>query len=341
MAIPISHSPVAATLGRSPAKLEVAGLHVSFDTPEGWLEVVRGVDLTCANDEILAIVGESGSGKSVTVHALTRLLPERTARLSGRIALDGVDLLALPAKAMHTIRGRDIAMIFQNPRASLNPSLTIGAQMAEVVRRHAVASTRPAALREAARLLESLSLREPEKLLARYPHQLSGGMCQRVAIAMALASRPGLLIADEPTTALDALVQASLLALFRAIHVRERIPMVLVTHDFGVVRALATRVMVMYAGQCVEEGPVDSLLDSPVHPYTRALIASIPDNDDSPSKGIEGLPPDMRQPVIGCAFAPRCSYALPICRDVAPARVRTGPASSATCHLASSGLNPS
>jgi oligopeptide/dipeptide ABC transporter ATP-binding protein len=307
-------------LSEGPARLSVRDLGVAFPSRRRPLAVVEGVSFDCGPDDVLAIVGESGSGKTVTALALIGLLPDAAA-VTGSVQLEGEEIVGAPPRAMARMRGSRIAMIFQNPRASLNPSLAIGAQMTEVIRRHDAPLTRAEARDKALGLLRRLSLRDAEGCLARYPHQLSGGMCQRVALAIALSSSPRLLIADEPTTALDVLVQAGTLALLRDAVRQARVPMIVITHDLGVVRAIATHVAVMYAGQIQEYGPVDAVLSRPSHPYTAALLAAIP----SPSTGpgglaqIEGTPPDPAHWPAGCRFRPRCAYAEAICESAPPA----------------------
>jgi len=316
-----------------PAILRVDDLCVAFPSPAGEVKAVDNVSFTCGPQDVIAIVGESGSGKSATILSILRLI-DGAARLSGRVEFDGVDLLAASAKTLLSVRGARIAMIFQNPRASLNPGLTIGTQMVEVLRRHGMARSRREGRARAEQLLQAVHLSDPARILAGYAHQLSGGMCQRVAIAMALSCEPDLLIADEPTTALDALVQASILAQLAEIRRQRGLPMIVVTHDFGVVRALATHVLVMYAGACVETGLVDTVLGNPLHPYTKALIAAVPPETGEVERlaQIEGQPPDLLQPPAGCAFAPRCPAAVDLCGTPPPSRQPTA-GRMARCHL--------
>jgi oligopeptide/dipeptide ABC transporter ATP-binding protein len=312
-------------------RLSVRDLTVSFPGRSGTVTILERVSFECRADEILAIVGESGSGKTVTALSIMGLLPDG-ARVEGSIDLEGTQIAGAMPKTLTRIRGRKIAMIFQNPRASLNPCLTVGTQMVELIRRHDPVQSRPEARAKALEILRRLALREAEACLARYPHQLSGGMCQRIALGMALSTSPRLLIADEPTTALDVVVQAATLALLRDTVRRERVPMILITHDLGVVRAIATHVVVMYGGQVQEGGSVEDVLSRPAHPYTRALLAAVPSatRDAGRLEQIPGTPPDPARWPAGCRFRPRCALAKAKCA-IAPDLAEMGPR-AARCH---------
>jgi oligopeptide/dipeptide ABC transporter ATP-binding protein len=285
--------------------------------------------------QILGVVGESGSGKSVTAQALMKLIPSPPGRYAqGTIIFQGRDLLALREKDMRRIRGDRIAMIFQNPRAALNPSFTVGGQFVEAVRQH-IELNREDMKTRALNGMRDVGFADPQRVLESYPHQLSGGMCQRVGIAIAMATGPDLLIADEPTTALDVLAQMTLLATLRRLHESRRMPIILISHDFGIIRAMATHVLVMYAGQVQEEGAADDVLSQPSHPYTKGLINSIPDPARKKQRlyQIDGQPPDLATLPRGCRFADRCSYVFARCRSEAPTLWRTSSGSRARCHL--------
>ncbi|QZA32545.1 ABC transporter ATP-binding protein [Hydrogenibacillus sp. N12] len=296
--------------------LEVEDLVVSFRTYAGKVHAVRGVSFAVDAGETLAIVGESGSGKSVTVQAVMRLLTTPPAVIErGRIRYGGRDLLALSEREMQDVRGREIGMIFQDPMTSLNPTMTVGRQIAEGVIRHQKLS-RSAALEEAVRLLGEVGIPNPEVRIKQYPHQFSGGMRQRAMIAMAIANRPKIVIADEPTTALDVTIQAQILELLVEMQRTHGMAIILITHDLGVVAKMAHRVAVMYAGQILEAGSVDDLFYRPRHPYTWGLLNSIPRIDAGERKplvSIPGSPPNLIDPPKGCPFAPRCPYAMEIC----------------------------
>lgn len=315
-------------------RLKVQNLRISFGGRSRSVPIVRDVSLDCGAEEILAVVGESGSGKTLTALAMIGLLPTG-ATVSGSISLDGQELVGLGETAFAKLRGSRISMIFQNPRASLNPSLPVGAQMVEVIRRHAPETGKSEAREKCRTILAQLSLRDPEYQLSRYPHELSGGMCQRIALGIALSGKPRLLLADEPTTALDAIVQASTLRLLKEVHQRERLPMIVVTHDLGVVRAIATHVAVMYAGQIQEYGTVAAVLSNPCHPYTRALMATAPGRGRAGSRlaQIEGSPPDPRHLPQGCSFAPRCDRRAGKCEEP-PELASLHGANAARCHYA-------
>jgi len=325
---------------RSAPLLEVEDLKTYFFTRDGVVRAVDGVSFSVERGETLAIVGESGCGKSVTSLSILRLVaspPGRT--VGGRLLFEGRDLLALSEPEMRKIRGDALSMIFQEPMTSLNPVLTIGRQIAEVLTLHRGLG-RDEALRRAIELLRLVHIPEPERRVAEYPHQLSGGMRQRVMIAMALACEPRLLIADEPTTALDVTIQAQILELMRELKARTSAAIVLITHDLGVVAEMAQRVMVMYAGRKVEEAPVEALFARPRHPYTRGLLDSIPKlgatRDGAPGDGkrlseISGTVPSLLEPIVGCAFAPRCAYATARCRSDRPPLEEKAPGHRVAC----------
>jgi oligopeptide/dipeptide ABC transporter ATP-binding protein len=315
--------------GREPL-LRIENLRIAFQTGRGALPAVDGVSLAIRPGETLGLVGESACGKSTTCHAILRLTPPN-GRVSGRIVYDGRDLVSLADADLDRLRGRDIAMIFQDPIASLNPVHRIGAQIAEVLTLHQ-GMTQAAAKAEAARLLDIVGIPDARRRMDEYPHQLSGGMNQRAGIAMALASRPKLLIADEPTTALDVTIQAQILDLLRGLQREFGMAMILVTHDLGVVAEMASRVAVMYAGRIVEDGGVVDVFSRPQHPYTRGLLASIPGLDGRVERlaTIEGNVPSLDAMPQGCGFAPRCAHAIDACRGDKPelADIREGHASA-------------
>lgn len=316
--------------------LDVRGLSVGFSTVGGLVVAVEDVTLSVSSGEVLAIIGESGSGKTVTAMSIARLIASPPSRvLAGSIRMGEDEILALDDRAMEAVRGRRIGTIFQNPRASLDPSFTIAAQLVETLCRHDHELRRATSETEAIRMLGEVGFPDAEQVMASYPHQLSGGMCQRIALAMALACKPEVLIADEPTTALDVGVQARVLLLLKRRSRETGLPIILITHDIGVVAAMAARVLVMYGGQMQEEAPVDDLLERPLHPYTRALIAAIPDPDLPPGERsfIEGEPPDLADPPPGCRFAPRCPEAETRCHQKVPVWRQIAPHRSVRCHL--------
>ncbi len=303
--------------------LKVADLALKFRAGNRVVHALRGVSFSLAPSEILAIVGESGSGKSVTGLSLLRL-HGKNAELQGQINLSGEDINAKSEAEMRKIRGRRIAMIFQEPMTALNPVFTVGFQLNEVLALHMGLSPKDARS-EAIRLMGKVGIPEPELRLGSYPFQLSGGMRQRVLIAMALAAKPEILIADEPTTALDVTIQSQILRLLREINEREKTSMIFITHDLGIVARLAHRVAVMYAGEIVETGTVAEIFAAPKHPYTRALLASVADVPrGSRLSAIPGSPPQLSEAIHGCAFAPRCSFAEPACRQTIPPRAAEG-----------------
>ena len=318
----------------APALLDVRGLTVRFPTADP----VRGLGFTVRAGETVAIVGESGSGKSLTALALMRLLPRGARIASGQVLFAGQDLLQLPDRAMRGLRGREIGMVFQEPMTSLNPVRTIGWQIAEVLRQHEGLSARAARAR-AIELLDVVRIPDPQRRVDDYPHHLSGGMRQRVMIAMAIACRPRLLIADEPTTALDVTIQAQVLDLLDRLRRELSMGLVLITHDLGIVAQWADRVVVMYAGREVEQAPAGALFERPLHPYTRGLLSASPrlksghHYRDGPLAEIPGsITSALGQP--GCAFAPRCALARNDCRTAAPPLLAVGAQRRVACPVA-------
>ncbi len=334
--------PAASDLGRAardpagPMLLKVSDLEVTFKTDDGIVRAVNGLSFDLRAGETLGIVGESGSGKSVTALSIMRLIAMPPGRIErGSIQFDGQDLLQLGEAQMRHIRGNKISMVFQDPMTSLNPVLTVGDQIAEVITLHQRVSRR-AAMQRALEMLEVVRIPEAAKRLKNYPHQFSGGMRQRVMIAMALACDPQLLIADEPTTALDVTIQAQILDLMRDLQKRLNSAIILITHDLGVVAEVCERVLVMYAGNMVEYGTVDQIFRAPKHPYTWGLLQSLPRLDASGRTRlvpIDGQPPNLLRLPAGCAFAPRCRYALPTCASEPPPLVDFGEGHSARCVL--------
>jgi dipeptide transport system ATP-binding protein len=300
------------------ALLEIRNLTVEFATASGSFRAVDGVDVTVDRGEILAIVGESGSGKSVSMLALMGLLPWTATITADVMAFDGRDLRALAARQRRDLIGKDMAMIFQEPMSSLNPCFSVGFQIKEALRQHLGLDRRERTAR-AIELLAQVGIPAPEKRLNVFPHQLSGGMNQRVMIAMAIACKPRLLIADEPTTALDVTIQAQILDLLAGLQRDTGMALILITHDMGVVAETAERVSVQYAGQKVEEQPVESLFDRPHHPYTAALLAALPERATTRHlPTIPGMVPGQFDRPAGCLFSPRCAYADERCRTVPP-----------------------
>ena len=321
------------------ALLEVENLQTHFRTPEGVNRAVDGVSFTVEAGETVAIVGESGCGKSVTANSIMRLVPQPPGSIAGAIRFEGRDLLKLSEPAMRKIRGDDISMVFQEPITSLNPVLTIGRQIGEPLRLHQ-GLTRNQVEQRVVEMLSVVGIAEPRRRAREYPHQLSGGMRQRVMIAIALACRPKLLIADEPTTALDVTIQAQILSLMADLKQRFGSAIIVITHDLGVVAEIARRVMVMYAGRKVEEAPVAELFRSPRHPYTRGLLSAVPKLGSSLADAqtrlaeIPGVVPSLKQRIAGCVFASRCALAADLCWRVAPALEEKAPAHFAACHFA-------
>ena len=321
------------------AILEVRDLHTQFNTLDGVVRAVDGVSFDVARGETLGIVGESGCGKSVTALSILRLIPPETGRIArGSIRFEGNELTALSEEEMKSLRGHRISMIFQEPMTSLNPVLTVGTQIAENVVRH-LGVPWSAARDRAREMLDLVRIADAGRRLDEYPHQLSGGMRQRVMIAMALSCDPQVLIADEPTTALDVTIQAQILDLMIELKEKTGTAIVLITHDLGVVAETTERVVVMYAGRKVEEAPVEALFESPLHPYTRGLMRAIPRLDvEADAAGtrprlqeIPGLVPILTQPIVGCAFAARCELATDRCRAAAPPFVDAGGGHTVAC----------
>jgi oligopeptide/dipeptide ABC transporter ATP-binding protein len=322
--------------------LEIRDLSVSFHTARGVVRAVRHLDLAIEGGETVALVGESGCGKSVTAHSINRLIPIPPGKIEGgEVIFRGKDLLTLTEKEMRLYRGAHISMVFQEPMTSLNPVFKVGEQIADVIRVREQCSRREA-FAKAVQLLELVKIPVPEKRAHSYPHQLSGGMRQRVMIAMALASpEPGLLIADEPTTALDVTIQAQILELLRDLQKRVGVSILLITHDMGVVAENADRVVVMYAGRKVEEGDCAGVIGRPRHPYTLGLLNSLPSNPKYQGarrlEAISGSVPDMIGLGDGCPFKNRCPSALPICATTFPVRLELEPAHHVWCHAVSAG----
>jgi peptide/nickel transport system ATP-binding protein len=321
------------------ALLEIKDLQVHFRTPDGVNRAVDGVSFHVNERETLAVVGESGCGKSVTAMSILRLIQEPPGKVAGSIRFQGNELLNLSEREMRSIRGNDISMIFQEPMTSLNPVLAVGRQLGETLRLHQGLDKNAAEAR-AVEMLALVGIPEPRRRVREYPHQLSGGMRQRVMIAIALACNPKLLIADEPTTALDVTIQAQILDLMKDLKRRVGAAIVLITHDLGVVAEVAERVIVMYAGRKVEEAPVAELFRNPRHPYTQGLLGAVPKLGSSLTGAatrlaeIPGLVPNMKQRIEGCVFASRCALATDLCRQVAPALEAKAQQHFAACHYA-------
>ena len=300
--------------------LEVQDLHVTFKTYGGEVHAVRGVTFDLYEGETLAIVGESGCGKSVTSNAIMGLIPQPPGKISnGRIFFKGKELTKLNKNALRKVQGVDISMIFQDPMTALNPTLTVGEQLTDGLRTHKSIS-KIEANKKAIEILNLVGIPNPEERLKQYPHQFSGGMRQRIVIAIALICEPLLLIADEPTTALDVTIQAQILELFEEIQEKTGVSIILITHDLGVVAKIADRIAVMYAGKIIEIGMKREIFYNPTHPYTKGLLNSVPRLDllEEELEPIEGTPPDLFAPPKGCAFATRCPFAMEVCDYVQP-----------------------
>jgi peptide/nickel transport system ATP-binding protein len=320
--------------------LEVENLQTHFGTIDGVVRAVEGLSFHINAGETVAIVGESGCGKSVTSMSILRLIPDPPGRIAGAIRFEGRNLLDVPEPEMRQIRGKDISMIFQEPMTSLNPVLTVGKQIGETVQLHEGLSWKDAEAK-AVEMLTLVGIPAPGRRVREYPHQLSGGMRQRVMIAMALACNPKLLIADEPTTALDVTIQAQILDLMRDLKTRLGSAIMLITHDLGVVAEMAQRVVVMYAGRKVEEGTAEAVFLNPQHPYTRGLLGAVPKLGSSLNHvgrtkltEIPGQVPSLRQRIVGCPFAGRCSMVTEQCRSIAPAVEEKMPGHFVACHYA-------
>ncbi len=312
--------------------VEVRDLRVRFVTPETTVYAVNGVDFSLHPGEVLCILGESGSGKSVTLRALQRLLPENRTVLEGSIRIDGADVLTMPKKDLTEMRGTKVAMIFQEPMTALDPVFTIGQQIAETIVRHEGVDKRTAMAR-ALELLEMVQVPSAKRRLSNYPHELSGGLRQRAMIALALSCRPGVLLADEPTTALDATVQIQILLLLRSLQRELGMGVIFVTHDVGVAGEIADRLAVMYAGRFVETGPVVDVIRKPLHPYAEGLLNSTVHGNMRGKRlnAIPGSPPNLEVLPPGCSFAPRCAYAEDRCVAAVPPSVAVGTDRAARC----------
>ncbi|MFC2948893.1 ABC transporter ATP-binding protein [Virgibacillus sediminis] len=315
--------------------LEVNNLHVTFTTYGGTVKAVRGVNFHLHKGETLAIVGESGCGKSVTSNAIMRLIPDPPGKISqGEILFKGKDLTKVPEKEMRSLRGVDISMIFQDPMTALNPTLTIGTQLMEGLKQHQNISGSDAK-KKALEMMDLVGIPNPEERLKQYPHQFSGGMRQRIVIAIALICEPELLIADEPTTALDVTIQAQILELFGRIQEATGVSIILITHDLGVVAKIADRIAVMYAGKIIETGTKREIFYDPQHPYTKGLLKSVPRLDLQGEKltPIDGTPPDLFSPPEGCPFTARCPFAMEVCDKVYPGDSKLSSTHHVNCWL--------
>jgi oligopeptide/dipeptide ABC transporter ATP-binding protein len=328
-----------ADAGGATPLLKVEHLTTVFEVPGRPVVAVDDVSFEIGRRETLGLVGESGSGKSVTAFSIIQLLQPPGRIKTGRVVFQGRDLLGLPEQEMRKVRGAGIGFVFQEPMAALNPVMRVGAQIGEALRVHGLASKREARDR-AIELLRAVRITDAEKRVDDYPHQLSGGMRQRVMIAVALACRPPLVIADEPTTALDVTVQAQILELLRSLKQQFDLSLLLITHDLGVIAETADRVAVMYAGRIVEHGPVRSLFHKPLHPYTRGLLASIPGEGGGRLRAIEGVVPNLADLPPGCTFAPRCPSRMDVCTTAVPALVEIEPGHHARCYLHSEQAEP-
>ena len=318
--------------------LNVENLTTAFDTEDGQVRAVDDVSFCLRKGRNLGIVGESGCGKSVTALSIMRLLPKPAGRiLGGRIDFQGTDIVALPADAMHAVRGNQIAMIFQEPMTALNPVHTIGRQVGEIFQLHFPAMGDEEVRKASLEMLRKVGIPEPLRRMTEYPHQISGGMRQRVMIAMALACKPDILIADEPTTALDVTIQAQILNLIRDLQKETGMSVIFITHDLGVIAELCDEVVVMYAGKVAEAAPIRELYHNPRHPYTRGLLSSIPTLDSAnkqPLRIIEGIVPSLDGLPPGCRFENRCPHAREICVAAPPELVVVGPDHAASCYFA-------
>ncbi len=317
-----------------PALLDVKDLKTYFYTYNGIVKAVDGIDLHVRREEVLGIVGETGCGKSVSARSMLRLVPDPGRIVSGQVLLKGEDILTLNEKQMRAIRGGRIAMIFQNPLSSLNPVFSIGDQVCHIIRIHQ-GMDHSEARKRAMEMFSLVRLPEPNGLLRKYPHELSGGQLQRVMIAMALSCQPELLIADEPTTALDVTIQAQILTLMLGLKEKTRTAIMLITHDLGVVAEICDRVAIMYAGRIVEEASVNDVFHRPLHPYTEGLMASIPGrgNRGEDLKTIRGMVPNLTHLPAGCHFHPRCPLAEGICRQASPVLNERQDGHKVSCHL--------
>jgi len=315
--------------------LEVNQLRVQIETQHGTVQAVRGVSFHLDEQETLAIVGESGSGKSISVKSIMGLLPKNGKIVEGSILLEGKDLAKYSERQMQSVRGSDISMIFQDPMTSLNPTMTIGKQIVEVLKEHRKDLSKAQMKERALELISLVGISNPEARFDQYPHQLSGGMRQRVVIAVALACDPRILIADEPTTALDVTIQAQILDLMRDLQKKIKTSIIIITHNLGVVANIADRVAVMYGGQLVETADVRDLFYETAHPYTKGLLASIPKASEKGSEltAIPGTPPDLMEPPKGCPFAARCTKTMEVCRQYPPEDMLCGDNHHVRCWL--------
>ena len=313
--------------------LEIKNLKVSFFTPSGEVKAINDISYTLARGEVIGVVGESGSGKSVTASTVMGLVEKPGRIVGGSVLLDGVDIATLSGEQKRRLRGRKVAMIFQDPMTSLNPVFTIGSQLKEAIRLY-YGLQGAAAEKKAVELLRLVSINEPERRLHQYPHEFSGGMRQRVMIAMALAGNPELLIADEPTTALDVTIQAQIIEIIRELKTKINMAVMMITHDLGVVADIADKVVVMYGGKIVESAPCEEIFRNPRHPYTVGLLNSIPRLDsDKKLVPIEGTPIDLLNPPAGCPFAQRCSHCMKVCLSHMPAYTQVGDRHQSACWL--------
>ena len=319
--------------------LEIDQLTVQFRRDEGWATAIEDVSLQVGQGECVGLVGESGSGKSVTALSVLRLHEPRTSRLQGAIRYRGEDVLAMPYGKLRKLRGGEVAMVFQDPMSSLNPVLTIADQIGETLRLHENLS-RAEARRRAIELLDMVRIPDAARRVDEYPHRLSGGMRQRVMIAIAMACKPKLLIADEPTTALDVTIQAQILELLRELQAELGMALLLITHDLGVIAEVAQRVVVMYAGQVIEEAPVERLYAHPLHPYSEGLLRAIPPLDEDVRRlaAIPGNIPDPGCMPPGCRFAPRCPLVLPVCVTAVPPLVAVHGGGASRCPILQASL---
>lgn len=317
--------------------LHIEDLHISFDTYRGQVKALNGVDLTVAPNEVVGLVGETGCGKSVTAFSVVGLLDEKASIDQGHIWFEGEDLAQKSEKEMRSIRGRRIAMIYQEPATALNPVLSVEFQLAEVIRVHSDTKlSKPQVRDKALELLTAVALPDPKELLEKYPHELSGGQRQRVMIAMALSGRPALLIADEPTTALDVTTQAEILRLMKSMQEAYQTSLLLVTHDLGVVAETCDRVGVMYAGNIVEVGTTKQIFEDARHPYTKGLLRAIPSVEERRAKldTIPGSVPNLLDPPLGCRFHPRCNQLRPVCKgSTRPPLLEIGSGHLVACHV--------
>ena len=316
------------------ALLEVRDLHTSFFTPVGEVKAVNGISFNLDHGKVLGIVGESGSGKSVTAYSVMQILEKTGKIISGSIKVDGKELVGLPEREMKNIRGNRISIIFQDPMTSLNPTYTIGHQLMEAILLHTNRNKKQAYDR-AVEMLKLVNVNEPEKRMKQYPFEFSGGMRQRVMIAMALACEPDILIADEPTTALDVTIQAQILELMQSLQKELGMAIIMITHDLGVVAQMCDEVIVMYAGSICEQGTADEIFYNPKHEYTKGLIRSIPtvDNDGEKLQPISGIPIDLLNMPAGCPFAPRCENAMKICLHQRCPRMQINDDHQAACWM--------